>query len=135
MNWGNLKDEIRDLGFETDEIFEEYENIIINACNRAIDIIRYTFVAKYENFYEDYFDITTGNMESITKITVDTEDSFEINLPDNTLMLLPLLCSHYVWLDDDTVKATLYWNEYDDLKNQLVQNIITPRHAVVEGGF
>ena len=81
MNWGNLKDEIRDLGFETDDIFEEYENIIINSCNRAIDIIRYTIVARYNNFYDDYFDINTGEMEELTKITADTEDSFDINLP------------------------------------------------------
>ena len=32
-------------------------------------------------------------------------------------------------------KATLYWNEYDDLKNQILATIMKPRKAKIIGGF
>lgn len=53
------------------------------------------------------------------KFTKGTDDESEIELDDVGALLMPLLMAHYVWLDDDERKAVLYWNEYDDLKNQL----------------
>lgn len=53
------------------------------------------------------------------KITAGTEDGTPLELDDSGALLMPLLMAHYIWLDDDERKAILYWNEYDDLKNQL----------------
>lgn len=39
MNYGELKQEIVSLGFEDNEILDEYNNLIIDSVNRAIDII------------------------------------------------------------------------------------------------
>lgn len=52
-------------------------------------------------------------------ITAGTTDDTPLELDDAGALLMPLLMAHYVWLDDDERKAVLYWNEYDDLKNQL----------------
>lgn len=50
-----------------------------------------------------------------------TPDEEAIDLDDEAAALVPLLAAHYLWLDDDERKAILYWNEFDDLKNQLAQ--------------
>ena len=42
MNFGELKKEVRDLGFEEDPTLEEYKSIIINATNRALRMINAT---------------------------------------------------------------------------------------------
>lgn len=42
MNWGELKKEIRDLGFEEDSAIEEYKDIVISAANRALHMINST---------------------------------------------------------------------------------------------
>lgn len=39
MNWGELKKQIRDLGFEEDESLEEYESIVATAANTSINTI------------------------------------------------------------------------------------------------
>ena len=81
-------------------------------------------------------DITRGNkIRRITKITDETEDEDNIYIPDIIVPLYTLLAAHYAWLDDDITKATIYWNEYDDLKNRLIGNVSRPRNAVIIGGF
>lgn len=135
MTWVELKNEIKDLGFETDEIFKEYETIIIHATNRAIHTIMNTIVSRFDDYFQDYFDVETGELTDITEIDTDTLDTFEIAVPNKLIKLVALLSAHYVWLDDDIMKSTLYWNEYDDLKNQLMFDIAKPRKTVISGGY
>lgn len=47
--------------------------------------------------------------------------------------LVGLLAAHYVWLDDDERKAILYWNEYDQLKEEILAKALKPRAKVVGG--
>lgn len=42
MNLTEFKEQIRDLGFEDNQIFNEYNEVIINALNRSLDIINTT---------------------------------------------------------------------------------------------
>ena len=42
MKLSEFRDQIRDLGFEDDNIYNEYVNVIINALNRSLDIINTT---------------------------------------------------------------------------------------------
>lgn len=62
-------------------------------------------------------------LPKIEELTEDTPDDFKIQVPDKLIDLVPLLSAHYAWLDDDVQKATIYWNEYDDLKNQLMEDM------------
>lgn len=123
MTWGELKNQIRDLGFEDDSSMNEYSSIVINACNHAINVINLTFVLPLKAYFKA--ELSTDEEEwtvpVITNITEDTSDDFVIQLPDLALPLIKLLAGHYVWLDDDLTKATYYYNEYDDLLNQLKQ--------------
>jgi hypothetical protein len=57
-----------------------------------------------------------------TPITLETPKDFEIELDYDVQLLLPLLASHYVWLDDEPAKAHLYYNQYEIMKNQILAN-------------
>lgn len=50
MNFGELKTEVRDLGFEENESLEEYKDILISAANRAMQMINGTIpvTARYD---------------------------------------------------------------------------------------
>ncbi|NLA61772.1 MAG: hypothetical protein GX857_00875 [Bacteroidales bacterium] len=137
MNWLNLKRQIQGLGFETSSVLtdEDYKYIIIDASNRAVEVIRQTIVARFADYFTDHVDIETGQLNDITAIDVDTLDDFEIEIPKKLLMLVPLLAAHYVWLDDDVQKAITYWNEYDSLKNELIIDCNRNRNLKFSGGI
>lgn len=135
MNWGELKQAIRDLGFEEDSTMSEYATIVRNASNRAINMLiedvllpnKEYFKALY-SYWTTVTDPDTGEerrvkveweLPDIDQITDTTTDTTDIDLPDRVIPVLSRLASHYVWLDDDQVKATIYWNEYDAFKQDI----------------
>lgn len=136
MTWGELKQKIRDLGFEEDSTMTEYQAIVINAANRAINMIINELIAPnkeyFGNLYAVYKTTTDEVTGEVTKtkikwkqpevdpITTETPDTEEIDLPDRVLYIVPILASHYVWLDDDQTKAMIYWNEFDDFRTRLL---------------
>ena len=136
MNYGELKQEIRDLGFEEDSTMTEYATIVKNAANRAIDMVYHELVMANKDYFgallstkKKIVDPDTGEISytrikwqpptEMENITDDTEDDFEIDLPERVLYIIPILASYYIWLDDDQVKATMYWNQYDTMKSEL----------------
>ena len=137
ITWGNLKQQIRDLGFEEDSTMREYNTVVINASNRAIDMIVNDIIVPNKEYFGGLYatkkkvvDEVTGETKykvikweqpELDPITENTPDDFEIDLPDRVDYIVPLLASHYVWLDDDQVKATIYWNEYDDFRTRLYE--------------
>lgn len=141
LTWADLKAEIVDLGFEEDNITTEYARLIRNSTNRALDLIYYTVVPQIEDYYklteswgyED--DAGEWNLPKPKHVTADTDETTPIGLAKNLQPLIPLLASHYVWLDDDIQKATMYWNEYDQLKDTIIATCNRPRKAVIEGGI
>lgn len=194
MNWGELKNEIRDLGFEEMETVDGYKDIVISATNRALHIInstvlpvtsRYDFTqdgteigikkhdlieltrengkrrflslsdtpvrinnGEYGSFSN--FDVEEGHiivMDSSLKgnfsifykklperVSSHTSDDIQLDIDERVAPLLPLLTAHYVWLDDDERKATQYYNEYDALKSEVVEDT-TVAKAKIRGGF
>ena len=135
MNWGELKQAIRDLGFEEDSTMTEYATIVRNASNRAINMLIQDVLVPNKNYFvatlsywTTVIDPDTGEEKKVyvkwelpdmDQIAADTTDNTDINLPDRVIPILSRLAAHYVWLDDDQVKATIYWNEYDDFKSTL----------------
>lgn len=138
MTWAELKKNILDLGFD-----DTNPDGLITSCNRAINIIFKTIEEKYEKYfvmklstYDSDGNITTEwTLPTIVPITTDTKDTFEIQIVDKLIDLVPLLAAHYAWLDDDVQKASQYWNEYDDLKNQLIDDITRVHKATFNGGL
>ena len=136
MNWGELKQAIRDLGFEEDSTMTEYETIVRNASNRAINMIIQDILVPCKNYFvamystkteeidpetgETIIVVTPWELPPMDQIEADTADTTDIQLPDRVIPVLSRLASHYVWLDDDQVKATIYWNEYDEFKTALM---------------
>lgn len=56
-------------------------------------------------------------------ITASTADDFEIPIDHEVEQLLPLLTAYYVWLDDDERKAVMYYNQFDSMKQEILQRM------------
>ena len=145
ITYKELKDRMTDLGFEEDDVAEEeYKRIYMNSFNRAGEIIYGTVMLAIEGYLRgeesnsniviDAMD-SDPNLRKITRITEDTDDDDVIEIPYVLVPMYTLLAAHYAWLDDDITKATLYYNEYDSLKNELIANANKPRMATIVGGF
>lgn len=145
ITYKELKDRMTDLGFEEDDVAEEeYARIYKNSFNRAGEIIYGTVMLAMEGYLRDtesgrdiVVDVTDDNpnIRQITRITDDTEDDDIIEIPYILVPLYTLLAAHYAWLDDDISKATMYYNEYDSLKNEIIANANRSRMAEIVGGF
>lgn len=143
LTWGELRKEVIDLGFEEDETYPEYTRITVNAANRALRILHTTVIPQIE----DYLKGKWGHAETdengkevwilpkFKALPLDVEDEKKISIPEDLEPLVGLLVAHYVWLDDDLTKATTYWNEYDDLKTQIIQSAKLVKKARIVGGF
>lgn len=195
MTLQELKNKIRDLGFDDDSTMAEYMDIVNHAIERACKTIALTVKAptgKYEldlsddevrsddghydlaelckdeqgnNMFDSIDRIVTHSSAGIdtfsdwdmeedhilvvnssltTPLTIfynerilpvsDKEDDYKVQVVYQCEPLVGLLAAHYVWLDDDERKAILYWNEYDQLKQEIMAKALRPRAKVV-GGF
>lgn len=137
ITYKELKDRLTDLGFEEDDVVEsDYKRIYINSFNRAGEILYGSVMLGMEDYIRKAEEIDAEeDMPTIMKIDEETLDDDYINVPDILVPLYTLLAAHYAWLDDDLTKATIYWNEYDDLKNQIMMNANKPRKATITGGI
>lgn len=195
MTLQELKEKIRDLGFDDDATMSEYADIINNAITRACKTIALTVkapVGKYEldlsdeevrsesghydldelcvdeqgnNLFESIERIVTHSgagidtftrwdmeqdhilvvdsslttpltifyKERILPITENTQDDSNVQVVYQCEPLVGLLAAHYVWLDDDERKAILYWNEYDQLKEEIMAKSLKPKAKVIGG--
>ncbi|NBH62009.1 hypothetical protein D1155_10145 [Anaerotruncus sp. 80] len=124
MTFGDLKDKLRDMGFEEDASMDEYKELVINAVNRSIEIIKNTVVSRLE-----------GEDPAPFALDLESDDETEIDLPAKVIMLLPLLSAYYIWLDDDERKAVMYYNQYDDLCNQIFSERLNGTKMTITGGY
>jgi hypothetical protein len=143
ITYKELKDRMTDLGFEEDDVAEEeYKRIYMNSFNRAGEIIYDVVMLAVEGYIRKELGIERTDwrgvevpLPRITRITENTADTDEIEIIDELVPLYTLLAAHYAWLDDDIAKATMYWNEFDSLKNEFIANASRPRRAEIIGGF
>lgn len=134
ITYKEIKDALVDLGFEIDEEVEtEYKRVRLNAINRSINVLWSTVCLPYISYFEETDDLDED--DGLTYFDEESDDDDVTNLPNMLLPLLQLQAGHWLWLDDDLTKATIYWNEYDDLKNQILATIQKPRKAKIIGGF
>ena len=136
MTYGEVKEKIRDYGFEEDSTMQEYQTIVKNAVNAAQMFLFDDIVVYLSGYYKRTLSTEESEWKPVrpTYITDSTEDSFVINLPDNIIELLPLLASYFVWLDDDSVKATLYWNVFDEKRQSIISSCLKDAKATITGG-
>ena len=138
ITYKEIKEALVDLGFEIDdEVESEYHRVRLNAINRSLNVLWSTVILPYISYFEESDDMDEDDGITLFEDTEDrpVEDDDMSNLPSILLPLLQLQAGHWLWLDDDLTKATIYWNEYDDLKNQIIATITKPRKAKIIGGF
>lgn len=138
MTYKEYKSHITSLGFEeADTIETEYEQIALDACNRSLQFLYDDIVLKLKWYYER--ELSTDDEKWTPKrptiISPDSEDTTKLELPDNIIHLLPLLAGHFIWLDDDNVKATYYWNEYEDFRAKILSTCENSPKARITGGI
>lgn len=138
VTYQEVKEALVDLGFEIDdEVESEYHRVRLNAINRSLNVLWSTVILPNISYFEVSDDMSEDDGIVLFEDTEDRpiEDDDMSNLPSLLLPLLQLQAAHWLWLDDDLTKATIYWNEYDDLKNQIIATITKPRKAEIIGGF
>lgn len=134
ITYKEIKEALVDLGFEIDdEVESEYHRVRLNAINRSLNVLWSTVILPNISYFEDTDDMDED--EGVTYFGDEPAEDDTVNLPRILLPLLQLQAGHWLWLDDDLTKATIYWNEYDDLKNQILATIMKPRKAKIIGGF
>ena len=62
-------------------------------------------------------------------------DDTEIGIPDNLLRPVALLTAHYLWLDDDEVKAVYYYNEWETFVKSIMDACMQDMSAKITGGI
>ena len=138
ITYKEIKEALVDLGFEIDdEVESEYHRLRLNAINRSLNVLWSTVILPNISYFEDTDDMDEDDGVTYFEETEErpVEDEDTTNLPRILLPLLQLQSAHWLWLDDDLTKATIYWNEYDDLKNQIIGTIRSARKAKIIGGF
>ena len=137
MTYGEAKEIIRDYGFEDNSAMTEYNTNVKNALNAAIQNIYDDMVIQLKGYYKKTLSTDEVPWEPIRPeyITDSTPDDFVIELPDNLLVLVPLLAAHFVWFDDDVQKAVNYYNGYEDFRQKILNTCLGDTRATITGGI
>lgn len=77
----------------------------------CIVVLDYALAGSFTIFYAKGIDL----------IDTDTTDDFDIQIDYEAEHLVPLLAAYHAWLDDDIQKATMYYNEYEQELNRILQ--------------
>ena len=131
MTYGEAKEIIRDYGFEDNSAMTEYNTNVKNALNTAIQNIYDDMVTQLKGYYKK----TLYEPTRPEYIVDSTPDDFVIELPDNLLVLVPLLAAHFVWLDDDIQKSINYYNDYEDMRQKILNSCLGDTRATITGGI
>ena len=131
MTYGEAKEIIRAYGFEDNSAMTEYNTNVKNAINDAIQNIYDDMVTQLKGYYKK----TLYEPTRPEYIVDSTPDDFVIELPDNLLVLVPLLAAHFVWLDDDIQKAINYYNDYEDMRQKILNSCLGDTRATITGGI
>ena len=131
MTYGEAKEIIRDYGFEDNSAMTEYNTNVKNALNIAIQNIYDDMVTQLKGYYKK----TLYEPTRPEYIVDSTPDDFVIELPDNLLVLVPLLAAHFVWLDDDIQKSINYYNNYEDMRQKILNACLGDARATITGGI
>lgn len=137
MTYGEAKEIIRDYGFEDNSAMSEYQTIIKNSLNTAIQNIYDDMVILLKGYYKKTLSTDEKEWEPVRPELINdlTEDDFVIELPDNLLVLVPLLAAHFVWLDDDIQKSINYYNDYEDMRQKILNSCFSDVKATITGGI
>ena len=133
MTWGEIqiislekmfaKDEPIDVS-KLDELKQDddckwYLSAMPSVCNEAIKRIKPYIM----NMYEYNEDTKKYDKTTIDKIDKDTSSDYELSLPEDACVLIPLYIASQLYKDDDISQATAYRNEFEAGLQDLIPNI------------
>ena len=116
MTLGDFKRNIINLGFEEGDVFDENESLFTDSVRRAQLMI--------------YAAVEYGDGSELPKEALS--DSDELDIKEELIPLLQLLCAYFVWLDDDERKAVMYYNLYTEQLSLYMQR---NKSAVITEGI
>lgn len=116
-------------------LFDRIERIIINDGSVGKTFLSYDLEQDHVLVMSDSirYDLTVFYYERIIPVTESTQDDFKVQVVYPCEPLVALLAAHYVWLDDDERKAVMYWNEFDQLRQEIEARAFKPKARIVGG--
>lgn len=133
MTLSEAKRKIQSLGFEEEETIEEYNEIVIDSLDRAVQYIYDSTVRLMIPYYTRELSTEEEPWTPVrpTKITDDTSDDHIIEIPDDLVELIPLLAAYHIWLDDDERKATMYYNNFVQKRDAIIESNMSTAKATI----
>ena len=133
MTWGEIqkislekmfaKDEPIELAdiedYKDDDDCSLYLSMMPAACNEAIERIK-PHVMQIYNYNEE---TKKYDKASVEHVTYETKANYEIELPEDACVLIPLYIASQLYKDDDISQATAYRNEFEAGLNDLDYNL------------
>lgn len=123
MTWGEIqiislekmfaKDEpitVEDLdNLKEDDDCKWYLSAMPSVCNEAIERIK----PYVKNIYEWNNSTQQYDKTSIEHVDSETSADYELDLPEDACVLIPLYIASQLYKDDDISQATAYRNEFE----------------------
>ena len=133
MTWGEIqiislekmfaKDEAIDVDMlnklRNDDDCKWYLSAMPAVCNEAIRRIKPYIM----NMYTYNKDTKSYEKSTIDRIDSETDDDYELTLPEDACVLIPLYIASQLYKDDDISQATAYRNEFEAGLQDLISNI------------
>lgn len=110
-------DDLNDL--KEDDDCKWYLSAMPAVCNEALERLK-PYVLQTYNYNETTQQYEKINIEHISK---DTTDDYEIQLPSDACVLIPLYIAGQLYKDDDISQATAYRNEFEVGLQDLIYNL------------
>lgn len=179
MTLAEAKRKIKSLGFEEDSTMEEYDEIVCDSIDRAVQYIYDSTVRLMIPYYkrelstDEHYDLSTDTEVDNEKayyvyddvhgtyrlivplgtenpseegwyeytpafewepvrpahITTTTLETADLGLPDDLTELVPLLAGYHIWLDDDQTKATMYYNNFVQKREAIIESNMSSAKA------
>lgn len=104
---------------KNDDDCKWYLSAMPAVCNEAIQRIK-TYI---QNMYKYNEDAKLYDKTTMEKITSDTDGYYELSLPEDACVLIPLYIASQLYKDDDISQATAYRNEFEVGLQDLISNI------------
>lgn len=118
------------MSFAANPIYKLTSNGLTPFNNYFITADRFLYIPANENgifkvFYNGYH----------SKIYDTTHDDFEMEFEPEVTALLPLLCAHRIFLEDDQAVAMTYYNEYIQALEGLLRADSVSSGIKISGGY
>lgn len=137
MTWGEIqiislqKMFAKDEPITVDDIEELKEDDDCKWYLSAMPAVANEAIQRIKPYIQNMFEYNTETKKydktTVEKIDSSTLSSYEMKLPEDACVLIPLYIASELYKDDDISQATAYRNEFETGLQDLIYNIENPR--------